>query len=142
MKKFLLCFCLMLFSLIASATAKETVVQAQEVDIGYTNPITTTVISSDNGITFQIQNPVVFTDCTVVLFTQTPFLAIEQVNATAALNKASYVPYTTFRQRCTGNNWISNYQPLNSYNNGYRYRSWPPDYTYTNYIANYIGDRA
>ena len=77
MKKFLLCFCLMLFSLIASATAKETVVQAQEVDIGYTNPITTTVITSDNGITFQIQNLVVFTDCTVVLSTQTPFLAIE-----------------------------------------------------------------
>jgi len=139
MKKFLLCFCLMLFSLIASATAKETVVQAQEVDIGYTSPITTTVINSYNGITFQIQNPVVFTDCTVVLSTQTPFLAIEQVNATATLNKASYVPYTTFRQRCTGNNWISNYQPLNLYNNGYRYRSGPPNYTHTNY---YIGDRA
>lgn len=137
MKKFLLCFCLMLFSLIASATAKETVVQAQEVDIGYTNPITTTVITSYNGITFQTQNPVVFTDCTVVLSTQTPFLAIEQVNATATLNKASYVPYTTFRQRCTGNNWISNYQPLNLYN-GYCHGSWPPDYTYTNYI----GDRA
>lgn len=138
MKKLLLCSCLMLFSLIASATAKETVVPAPEVDIGYTSPITTTVINSYNSITFQTQNPVVFTDCTVVLPNQTmPFLAIEQVNATATLNKASYVPYTTFRQRCTGNNWISNYQPLNSYN-GNRYRSWPPDYTH----ANYIGDRS
>lgn len=136
MKKFLICICLMLFSLMASeATAKETVVQAPEVDIGYISPITTLVINLNNGTTFQIQNYTVFTDCTIVLSTQSvPFTAIEQVNAIATVNNVSYMPYTTFRQRCTENNWISNYRHIKSHN-GNRYRSWPCNYTY-------IGDRA
>ena len=135
MKKFLLCTCLMLFSLMASATMKETVVKAPEVDIGYISPITTSVINLENGTTFQIENSVVFTDCQTVLSNQlVPFSAIEQVNAIATINKVSYMPYTTFRQRCTENSWISNYRHINSYN-GNRYRSWPCNYTY-------IGDRA
>lgn len=130
MKKFLLCSCLMLFSLIASATAKETVVQAQEVDIGYTSPLTTTVINLDNGITFQVQNSVVFTDCPIVLSIQaTPFQAVEQVNAMATVYRAGTMPSTTFRQRrCTGINWISNYCSLTSYNSN-RHWSWPPTIT-------------
>lgn len=132
MAKFFYCLCsLCLFSMMASATAKMTVVQAHEVDIGYQLNVEATNFNNA-CIPYQISDySVVSKDCSVELSTQNEiFLVHSQKITPIEVYRKSILPSEVFRLcRCTGikfNNYSNNsstfysnnrraHIPINSY---------------------------
>lgn len=122
MKKFLYCLCsLCLFTIMASATAKKTVVQAHEVDIGYklnveaTNFFDVEATNFNNAcINYQIPDySVVSQDCSVELYNQDEIFQFHSQNITPTeVYRTSILPSEVFRLcRCTGitfNNYSNN----------------------------------
>lgn len=123
MAKLFYCLCsLCLFSMMASATAKMTVVQAQEVDIGYQLNVEATNFHSD-CINYQILDySVVSQDCSVELSTQNEIFQFHSQKITQTeVYRTSILPSEVFRLcRCTGikfNNYSNNrlaHIPINS----------------------------
>lgn len=132
MAKFFYCLCsLCLFSMMASATAKMTVVHAQEVDIGYQLNVEATNFHSD-CINYQIPDySVVSKDCSVELSNQTEIFQFHSQKITPTeVYRTSILPSEVFRLcRGTGikfNNYSNNsstfysnhrlaHIPINSY---------------------------